>query len=49
MKDNMIHIRLSDDLHKSLKIFAVSNDKSINSLVGEMIENYLIEKKGLVK
>ena len=40
-----IHIRLSKETHKALKLFAVSNDVSINALVGDFIERCLKEIK----
>ncbi len=43
-----IHIRLSKEIHKELKLFAVSSEKSINAIVGDFIERCLSEiKKGI--
>ena len=41
----LIHIRLSKELHKELKICAITLDKSMNALVGDCIERYLSEIK----
>lgn len=41
----MIHIRLPKELHKELKICAITKDISMNALVGDCIERYLSEIK----
>lgn len=38
-----IHIRLPKELHKKLKLYAVSSEKSISALVGDFIERCLSE------
>jgi predicted HicB family RNase H-like nuclease len=40
-----IHIRLPKEVHKELKLFAVSSEKSINAIVGDFIERCLLEIK----
>jgi predicted HicB family RNase H-like nuclease len=38
-----IHIRLPKELHKALKICAITKEVSMNALVGDCIERYLSE------
>lgn len=40
-----IHIRIPKELHKELKIRAITKDVSMNTLVGDCIERYLSEIK----
>ncbi|MBQ1988971.1 MAG: toxin-antitoxin system HicB family antitoxin [Clostridia bacterium] len=40
-----LHIRIPKETHKSLKLYAVSSEKSINALVGDFIERCLKEIK----
>jgi predicted HicB family RNase H-like nuclease len=39
-KGKMIHIRLTNDIHKQLKMKAVESDTTIQELVEELIRNY---------
>lgn len=40
-----LHIRLPKETHKELKLYAVTCDKSINALVGDIIKRYFTEIK----
>jgi len=44
-KDRMIHIRLDDKTHRRLKIEAVQNDTTIQSLVEELILQSLVKSQ----
>lgn len=39
----MLHIRLPKEVHKELKLSAVSNGLSMTALIGDLIERYLKE------
>jgi predicted HicB family RNase H-like nuclease len=41
----VLHIRLPKELHKELKLCAVSKGQSMTALVGDLIEQYLKIKK----
>ena len=39
----MLHIRLPKEQHRKLKLYAVSDGKSMTELVGDLIARYLSE------
>jgi predicted HicB family RNase H-like nuclease len=41
----MLHIRLPKEVHKELKLCAVSKGQSMTALIGDLIEQYLKIKK----
>jgi len=41
-KNRMIHIRLDEHVHRELKILAVKNDTTIQTLVENLIKNRLV-------
>lgn len=49
MTDRLIHIRLSDENHKKLRIKVAEMDTSIQKYVARLIEESLSKKKGGTK
>ena len=45
----MIHIRLDEHVHRELKILAVKNDTTIQTLVENLIKNRLVPGPGVPK
>ena len=41
----MLHVRIPKGTHKELKLYAVSEGKTMTALIGDMIEQYLKIKK----
>ena len=41
----MLHIRLPKEMHRKLKLFAVSNGTSMTALIGSLIERCLKDYK----
>lgn len=44
-RERMIHIRLTDDLHKRLKVEIAHNQQTIQDWVTELIEHRLLKTK----
>lgn len=42
----MLHVRLKTQLHKELKAYCALNGISMTSIIGEIIQKYLLEMKG---
>lgn len=45
----VMSIRVEDEKRKTLKVIASMEDKTISSLVGDLIDEYLRKKKKLLK
>lgn len=48
-KERMIHIRLDEKTHRELKLHAVSNDTTVQSVVEDLIRNKLRQEVGRSK
>lgn len=44
----MLHVRIPKGIHKALKLYAVSNGKSITSIVGDILSKFLEDKRELI-
>lgn len=42
----MLHVRLKTQLHKELKAYCALNGISMTSIIGDIIQKYLLEIKG---
>jgi len=41
----MVHIRLDEETHRKLKLYAVVNDTTIQSVVGDLIHDKLTTRR----
>jgi predicted HicB family RNase H-like nuclease len=44
-KQRMIHVRMSPDMHKKVRMLAADRDTNINKMVHELLERELAEVK----
>lgn len=42
----MLHVRLKSDIHKAFKAHCAINGLTITSVIGDLIQRYLLENKG---
>jgi len=48
-RERMIHVRLTDDLHKQLKIEVAEKRQTIQDWVSNLIESKISKKRGISK